>query len=144
MARLSILDQFRSVGAPGPAGPVGVPAVDQPGHAAELAPVFAALAADVESCRRLVEEAQQRADDTLADARADATAMIARARLEEAAARADAAAAIEHAASAQDERTLEAARTAAAALQASGSARIPDTVRLVLDRLLADQLTPRP
>ena len=144
MARLSILDQFRSVGAPGPAGPVGVPAVDQPGHAAELAPVFAALAADVESCRRLVEEAQQQADDTLAGARADATAIIARARLEEAAARADATAAIEHAASAQDERTLEAARTAADRLQASGSARIPDTVRLVLDRLLADQLTPRP
>lgn len=140
MARLSILDRFRPVGAPGPAGPVGVPSVDEPGHAAELAPVFAALAPDVESCRRLVDEAQQQAEDTMAGARADAAAIVAHARLGEAAARADAAAAIEQAASAQDERTLAAARTAAAQLQASGAARITDTVRLVVDRLLADQL----
>ena len=44
MARLSILDRFRPVGAPGAAGPVGVPAADDQGPAAEVAPVFAALA----------------------------------------------------------------------------------------------------
>ncbi|HEX5332911.1 MAG TPA: hypothetical protein VFW79_09735 [Cellulomonas sp.] len=144
MARLSILDRFRPVGAPGPAGPVGVPAVDEPGHAAELAPVFAALTADVESCRRLVEEAQQQAEATLADARAEAAAIISRARLDEPAARADAAAAVEQAASADDERTLQTAHDAATALRESGSARLPAAVRLVVDRLLADQLASRP
>jgi len=144
MARLSILDRFRPVGAPGPAGPVGVPAVDEPGHAAELAPVFAALAADVESCRRLVEDAQQQADRTRADARAEAAAIVARARRAEAAARSDAAATIERVATAQDEHTLEVARAAASALQESGSARIPDAVQAVIDRLLADVLATRP
>ena len=38
MALLSILDRFRPVGAPGPAGPVGVPPTDDQGPAAELAP----------------------------------------------------------------------------------------------------------
>jgi hypothetical protein len=141
MARVSILDRFRPVGAPGPAGPAGVPAVDEPGRAAELAPVFAALAPDVESCRRLVDEAQQQAEDTLARARADAAAIVARARLAEASVRADAAAAIEQAASAHDERALAAARTDAAQLWEGSSAQIPGAVRLVVDRLLADQLT---
>ncbi|CAN5375266.1 hypothetical protein BH11ACT1_BH11ACT1_23270 [soil metagenome] len=144
MARLSILDRFRPVGAPGPAGPVGVPAVDEPGHAAELAPVFAALAPDVESARRLIADAQQQADATLADARFDAAAILSRARRDEAAARADATATIEQAASAEDERMLETARAAAAALSVSGSARLPAAVHLVIDRLLADHLAGRP
>src|SRR5674476_1314795 len=62
MARVNILDRFRPVGAPGPAGLAGVPAADEQGPAAELAPVFAALAADVESCHRLVEEARHWVD----------------------------------------------------------------------------------
>jgi vacuolar-type H+-ATPase subunit H len=140
MARASILDRFRPVGAPGPAGPAGIPAVDEPGHAAELAPVFAALAPELESCRRLVDEAQQQAEDTLADAQADAAAIVARARLAAASARADAYAVIEQAATEQDERTLAAACATASQLQASGAARIPGVVRRVIDRLLADRL----
>ena len=46
MARLTI-------GAPGNAGPAGVPAADDQGPAAELLPVFAALASDVESSAAL-------------------------------------------------------------------------------------------
>src|SRR5450756_2853427 len=77
MARLSILDRFRPVGAPGPAGLAGVPAADEQGPAAELAPVFAALAADVESCHRLVEEARQEADGALVRAHEQAAAILA-------------------------------------------------------------------
>jgi vacuolar-type H+-ATPase subunit H len=141
MARLSILDRFRPVGAPGPAGPVGVPAVEEPGHAAELAPVFAALAPDIEACRRLVDDARRGAEDDLSRARDEAAAIVARARLESDAVRADAAAAVEHAASDQDERTRETARREAARLRATGTAGIPDAVGRVIDRLLADQLT---
>lgn len=140
MARLSILDRFRPVGAPGPAGAVGVPAADSRGHAAELALVFAALAPDVEACQRLVDEARKLAEDDTARARTAAAAIVARARLESDAARADAADLVEQATSERDMRTLETARREASRLRASGVARIPDTVGRVIDRLLADQL----
>src|ERR1019366_3273449 len=65
MARPNILDRFRPVGAPGPAGPAGVPAADDQGPAVELAPVFDALAADVQACRTLVAEARRDAEAAL-------------------------------------------------------------------------------
>jgi vacuolar-type H+-ATPase subunit H len=140
MARLSILDRFRPVGAPGPAGPVGVPALEEPGHATELAPVFAALAPDVETCQRLVDEARRDAEADVSGARAEAAAIVACARIESEAVRADAAAAVARDAAERDEHTQEAARREADRLRATGTAGIPDAVRLVIDRLLADQL----
>jgi vacuolar-type H+-ATPase subunit H len=149
MARSNILDRFRPAGAPGPAGPVGVPATGEQGPAVELAPVFAALGADVESCRRMVDEARRDADRALSSAREQAVAIIARARLDEGAERARAAARVEQAASAQDARLLARARKDADDLERSRTALLPGMVRTVMDRLLSEQLTsgqqaPRP
>ncbi len=137
MARLSILDRFRPVGSPGPAGPAGVPAADDLGPAAELAPVFAALAGDVAACAALVEEARLSAEKDVARARARAAAVLSAARLEAGARRADAAAKVLATASHQDAELLERARIEAAALEKSGSARMPAIVGSVIDTLLA-------
>jgi|BarGraIncu01121A_1022015.scaffolds.fasta_scaffold05228_3 vacuolar-type H+-ATPase subunit H len=141
MARLNILDRFRPVGAPGPAGPAGVPAADDQGPAAELAPVFAALAADVQSCRELVEEARREADETLSRAQEQAAAIIAQARLDAGAERARAAARVEQTASEQDALVLAQAHREADDLEEAGAAVLPGTVRRVIANLLSDQLT---
>lgn len=70
-----LLLRFRPTGAPGPAGPSGVP-VDRTGElAAELAPVLAALAATEEECTALVEEGRREAGARRAHAAARADAM---------------------------------------------------------------------
>jgi hypothetical protein len=137
MARLSILDRFRPVGTPGAAGPAGVPAADDQGRAAELAPVFAALAGDVAACEALVEEARLSAEEHVAGARAQAAAIVAQARLDAGAARVRAAARIEQEASQQDAELLEQARQEAATLEKTGLARLPAVVSKVIDSLLA-------
>ena len=139
MARLSILDRFRPVGTPGAAGPAGVPAADDQGRAAELAPVFAALAGDVAACEALVAEARLSAERDVARARAQAAAIVARARLDAGAARVRAGARIEQEASERDAQLLEQARQEAATLEDSGLARIPAVVSMVIDTLLAPQ-----
>ena len=137
MARLSILDRFRPVGAPGAAAPAGVPAADDQGRAAELAPVFAALAGDVAACEALVDEARLSAEEHVARARAQAAAIVAQARLDAGAARVRAAARIEQEASQQDAELLEQARQEAATLEKTGLARLPAVVSKVIDSLLA-------
>ena len=137
MARLSILDRFRPVGTPGAAGPAGVPAADDQGRAAELAPVFAALAGDVAACEALVDEARLSAEEHVARARAQAAAIVAQARLDAGAARVRAAARIEQEASQQDAELLEQARQEAATLEKTGLARLPAVVSKVIDSLLA-------
>lgn len=137
MARLSILDRFRPVGAPGPAGPAGVPAADDQGPAAELAPVFAALADDVAGCAALVEEARRTAEETLLSARGKAAAMLSQARLDAGAERAKAATRVEQEASNSDAQVLEKARQEAAALEDAGLGRIPAVVGEVMETLLA-------
>lgn len=139
MARLSILDRFRPVGAPGPAGPAGVPAADDQGPAAELVPVFAALAGDVSACAALVEEARLSAEKDVVRARAQAAAIVAQARLEAGAERAKAAARIEQESSERDAKVLEQARHDAAALGETGLTLLPAVVGKVIDRLLAPQ-----
>jgi regulator of protease activity HflC (stomatin/prohibitin superfamily) len=140
MARSSILDRFRPVGAPGPAGPVGVPSTDVPGYVTELVPVFAALDADIDRARGDVQEAQARATDAVARARADATAEIARARREAGAERAAAAAAVAEAAAQDDARLIVDAQEAADAISRSSAARLPGIVGTVVDRILLDHL----
>ena len=139
MARLSILDRFRPVGTPGAAGPAGVPALDDQGRAAELAPVFAALAGDVAACEALIEEARVSTEGDVARARADAAAIVARARLDARAARVRAAARIEKEASERDAKLLEQARHEASTLERTGLARIPAVVSEAIDNLLAPQ-----
>jgi cell division septum initiation protein DivIVA len=141
MARPNILDRFRPVGAPGPAGPAGVPAADDQGPAAELAPVFAALATDLESCRELVEEARREADDVLSRAHAQAAAIVAKARLDAGAERARAAAGVEQAATVQDALLLAQAGKEADDLEEAGTARLPGTVQKVIATLLSERLT---
>jgi len=141
MARSNILDRFRPAGAPGPAGPVGVPAADDQGPAVELIPVFAALAADVETCRRLVDEARREADGVLSHAREQAAAIIAQARVDEGVERARAAAQVEQAASEQDARLLAHARKEADDLEEARMALLPGTARRVIDNLWSEQLT---
>jgi hypothetical protein len=137
MARLNILDRFRPVGAPGAAGPAGVPAADDQGPAAELAPVFAALADGVAANTALVEEARRGAEEEVVRARARAAAILSQARLDAGAERARAAARLAQAASHSDAQLLEEARQEAAALEEAGRARIPAVVTEVLDALLA-------
>ncbi len=139
MARLSILDRFRPVGAPGPAGPAGVPADDDQGRAAELAPVLAALAGDVAACEALVAEARLSADGDVTRARAQAAAIVARARLDAGAAGVRAAARIEREGSERDLQLVEQAHQEAATLEKAGLARIPAVVSEVIDNLLAPQ-----
>jgi hypothetical protein len=141
MARPNILDRFRPVGAPGPAGPAGVPAADDLGPAAELAPVFAALAADVQYCRTLVDTARLDAEGALFRAHEQAAAFIAQARLDEGAERARAVARVEQAASERDALLLAQARREADGLEEAGTVLLPGTVRQVIDRLWSEQLT---
>lgn len=137
MTRLSVLDRFRPVGAPGAAGPSGVPAVDGQGPAAELAPVFAALAADVQACEELASAARRQVGHDLAAARTQAAAIVSQARLDAGPARAVAAAGVEQEAGDRDALMMEHARREAAAVEESGMARIPDIVGRVIDALLA-------
>lgn len=139
MARLSILDRFRPVGAPGPAGLAGVPAADNQGPAVELAPVFAALVDDVARCAALVDEARLSAEEDVARARTQAAAILSQARLDAGAERAKAAARVEREASERDTQLLEQARHDAAALEESGPGRIPAVVGKAIDTLLAPQ-----
>ncbi|WP_207344274.1 hypothetical protein [Arthrobacter sp. E3] len=141
MARLGILDRFRPVGTPGPAGPVGVPATDVQGPTAELVPVFAALDADVEACAVIVEEARIKAARDVAAARTHAAAVLARARLEAGAARADAAARVRRDAAERDTLAIEQARRDGAAIEESGLARIPAFVGKIIDTMLSSRIT---
>jgi len=141
MARSSILDRFRLAGAPGPAGPVGVPVTGEQGPAVELAPVFAALAPDVESSAQMVQEARREADGVLSDALEDAAAIMARARLDEGAQRARAASRVEEDALARDAELLARARQEADDLERSRTALLPGAVRQVMERLWSEQLT---
>lgn len=142
MVRSNILDRFRPVGAPGAAGPVGVPVADKQGPAAELLPVFEALAADVEMGRELVAQARREAETELAGARERAAAIVARARLDAGAERQRAAARIEESAAARDAQLLDEAAAQAAGLTAAGRARLPALVRAIVDGLLADEPPP--
>jgi hypothetical protein len=144
MARPNILDRFRPVGAPGAAVPAGGPASDALGPAAELAPVFAALAADVDSCRKLVEDARRDAGRELSRAQERADAMVSQARLDVDAEQARAAARVMEAASDQDAQLLGQASRKAAELEEAGTAKLPATVRKVIDALLSEHLTRRP
>jgi len=140
MAQLNFLHRFRPVGAPGPAGVVGVPASDVIGPAVELAPVFAALADAVEACRELVEDATSRAEAMLATAREQAGALVAHAQLDEAGVRASAAARIFEDAAGRDSALLTRAEHDADTLKQAGIAQLPLTVRTVIDRMLSEYL----
>ncbi|MBO0906830.1 hypothetical protein [Arthrobacter sunyaminii] len=140
MARNSLLDRFRPVGAPGPAGPSGVPAGDDQGPEAELVPVFEALDPTIRDGRILVDSATARAADTVAQARTQAAAMVEQARMDSGAVRANAAAAVSREAVASDEQMLGQAKEEAAALKRRGESRVPQLAAAIVADLVSDLL----
>ncbi|KAD3633130.1 hypothetical protein GD627_09890 [Arthrobacter yangruifuii] len=140
MARNSLLDRFRPVGAPGPAGPAGVPAADDQGVAAELIPVFEALDATINDTRERTEAAADQAQHTVAAARRQAAALVEQARINSAAVRADAAARVSADAAQEDQRLLDEATEEAAALRSRGEARVPELASAIVADLVQDLL----
>ncbi|MGA7205404.1 MAG: hypothetical protein WBX27_12330 [Specibacter sp.] len=114
-----------------------MPATDGQGPEAELAPVFAALAADVEACAELVGRARSQADKDIATARTRAAAIVSQARLDAGAARAETAARVSWEAGEQDGQVMARARDEADAVEKFGRARIPGVVDQVVDALFA-------
>ncbi|MET4061030.1 hypothetical protein ABIB35_002588 [Arthrobacter sp. UYP6] len=140
MARNSLLDRFRPVGAPGPAGPAGVPATDDQGPEAELLPVFEALDPTIREAGDLTTDASARAADTVARARAQAAALVEQARLDSGAVRADAAAAVSREAEQADEEMLHLATEEAAELKRRGESRVPELAAVIVADLVRDLL----
>ena len=75
-----LLYRFRPAGAPGVAGPAGVPVDRVSDLAAELAPVLASLAPVQQRCAEIVEAARQEAAEVLATESGTVRAVTARAR----------------------------------------------------------------
>ena len=144
MVRNSLLDRFRPVGSPGPAGPAGVPAADGQGPEAELLPVFEALGTSIRDARELTEDASARAADALAQARNKAAALMHQARLDSSAARADAAAAVSRDAEAADLQMLHRAADEAAELKRRGESRIPELAAGIVADLMRTILGSEP
>ena len=140
MARNSLLDRFRPVGAPGPAGPAGVPASDDEGPAAELIPVFEALDPDLDTARQLTADAEAEARKTVATARRQAAALVEQARLDSAAVRADTAARVSADAARSDEGMLRQAREEAGGLRSRGESRVPQLASEIVADLVSDLL----
>ncbi|MCC3270318.1 hypothetical protein MUG94_07165 [Arthrobacter gengyunqii] len=140
MARSSLLDRFRPVGAPGPAGPSGVPAGDDQGPAAELVPVFEALVPTIRDGGMLIDDATARAADTVAQARTQAAAMVEQARMDSGAVRANAAAAVSREAETADEEMLRKAAEEAAELKRRGESRVPALAAAIVADLVSDLL----
>ncbi|MBP3044384.1 hypothetical protein KKR91_07165 [Arthrobacter jiangjiafuii] len=140
MARNSLLDRFRPVGAPGPAGPAGVPATDDQGPAAELVPVFEALDPTIRQAQELTKDASTRAAETVAQARTQAAAMVEQARMDSGAVRAQAIAEVSQEARTADEEMLRAADDEAAELKRRGESRIPQLAAVIVADLVQDLL----
>ncbi|WES65284.1 hypothetical protein P0L94_04235 [Microbacter sp. GSS18] len=140
--RLSFLDRFRPVGAPGAAA-TAVPAADRRGPEEELAPVFAALAPDVRAAEEAVAAAQRSAADAREEARASAASIVERAHADAAAARAEAALQVESAAAAADRDIVDAARAEADRIDDAARRALPAAVDRVVGRL-REELLERP
>jgi vacuolar-type H+-ATPase subunit H len=138
MPHSNILDRFRPVGAPGPVGPAGVPAADEHGPSAELVPVFTALAPDIESARKLIEQAEKDATDIISRARDEASALLAQAQLDGRSARAGATARVTKVTTDRDEALLADARNQAEVLARTGTGLLSEMTHTVVDRMLAE------
>jgi vacuolar-type H+-ATPase subunit H len=140
MARNSLLDRFRPVGAPGPAGPAGVPAGDSQGPEAELVPVFDSLDPTITQAQELIEDAKLRAEETVRQARERAAAEVEQARLDSGAVRARAAAQVSSEAEATDAQMLRTAEDEAAELKRRGESRVPELAAAIVADLVQDLL----
>lgn len=134
----SILDRFRPIGAPGAAGPTGVPAHGLIGAEQELAAVFAALSPDLASADALIARATASAETARKTATADAADIVAQAQEAAPGDQAAAASRIASAASAEDAQLMEAARVQAAAVRSRGARRLPALLRRTHEELLRE------
>jgi hypothetical protein len=100
--------------------------------------VFAALAADVDACRELVDDASSRVEALLADAHQQAGALVAQAQLDVAGVRAAAAARVFEVSAGKDTALMTRAHSDADMLKRAGVDRMPTTVRTVIDRMLSE------
>ncbi|WNM27897.1 hypothetical protein RN607_02510 [Demequina capsici] len=133
-----ILDRFRPVTAPGGAAESAEHVAERSGPVLELAPVFAALDADLDAAARLTAQAEALAVERLEQARRDAAADVARARREAPAREADAAASILADAAAEDAALMQRARDDAARLLDARSPRVAEAADAVVATLQAD------
>ncbi|GII75910.1 hypothetical protein Sru01_08920 [Sphaerisporangium rufum] len=134
------LGRFRRVAVPGGAAPAGVPADPEAERAAELAPVFAALADAHGRCARIRADAEREAGELVERARARAASVVAAARTEAAAERARLAARAREDRGREGAAAAEAARREVAAVRKRAGRRMPGEVARVVGmiRALAD------
>lgn len=142
MARNSLLDRFRPVGSPGPAGPAGVPATDDQGPEAELLPVFETLDPTIREAQELTDAASARAAETVARARTQAAALVEQARMDSGAVRAEAAEKVTGESRTADAEMLRRAAEEAAELQQRGESRLPELAAAIVADLVQDLLGP--
>lgn len=133
-----MLSRFRPAGAPGAATPAGVPADRRATAAAELEPVFAALAATVAEAEKLHRDAAAAAARDSAAAAERAQALVARARIDGQAQREAEAAALRQRSAAEARQVTEQAQRDADAVSRRAAQRRPELVDRVLDRVRAD------
>ncbi len=144
MARVSdLLYRFRPAGAPGAAGPAGVPADRGADLAAELEPLFGYLAATESECDDIVEQAHRDAAQTRAGYAERAAGTVAAAREKAAAERTAAAAKVRRRAESDDSAALAAAEQEATELRRRATGRLPARVAeavAAVGRLTDDQV----
>jgi flagellar biosynthesis/type III secretory pathway protein FliH len=133
-----LLSRFRPAAAPGPAGAAGVPTDRRDAVAAELAPVFAALAEVEQECDRLRRAARLAASAREATAAEQARVMIARARDQAAADRAAAAVRVREAAAAELAQLAASTEAAAEEVRRRSAQRLPGLVASVVERVRAE------
>lgn len=123
-----LLRRFLPAGAPGPAGLAGVPADRAADAAAELAPVFAALAATESRCDEALEQGRRDAAETARRGAERVGGIAASAERRAAVERVDAVARARRTADEQAAAELTAAHAAADRLRADAGLRLPDQV----------------
>lgn len=135
MLARDVLQRFRPAGAPGPAGPVGVPGDAARRRARELDLVFEALAPTVAECQAIREAGEREAADLEQRAEQDVHRIAVEARLRAAEQRVDAAARMRQDADRQAEEAIGTARREAAELLARGEPRIDALAARVVARV---------
>ena len=127
--------RLRPAGAPGSAGPAGVPADAGARAADELEPVFAALAPAVREAGRIRDQAQRQAVQITATANERARALLAQARADAVGERARVAAELTAQAGQDVSRFLERAGEEAAEVEREANGRRAERVALVIGRV---------
>jgi hypothetical protein len=142
MALSDLLQRLRPAGAPGAAAAVAVPAEEEDAAAAELAPVFEALASVVAEGDAIRTSAERAAADEIARARHEAEIALADATSRAPAERAAAAAKIHRSGDAAADALLAEAQEAAARLRIDGGRRVAELTEQVVANLRAGITTP--